>query len=106
MFKRANKVKISSQKNKNFKQERSVNKTKKEIANNIIEQTKGILEDPVEDKDSIAGLGDTIKSIIQPILDKFKDLISENKDKKSFIEGLIKIFMILSSSRSTTLAKS
>ena len=34
---------------------------------------------------------------------EFKDLISENEDKKSFIGGLIKIFTM--SSRRTTLAK-
>ena len=64
------------------------------------------MEDHVEEKDSIVDLGETIKFIFQPILDKFKVLISENKDKKSFIGVLIKIFMILSSSRSTILPKS
>ena len=63
------------------------------------------MEDPVKDKDPTDGLGDTIKDIFQPILDKFKDLIGKNEDKKSIIGGLIKIFTILLSSRSTTLAK-
>ena len=63
------------------------------------------MEDPVEDKDSTDGLGVTIKDIFQPILDKFKDLIGKNEDKNSFIGGLIKIFTILLSSRSATLAK-
>ena len=66
---------------------------------------QGGFEDPVEDKDSTDGLGDTIKDIFQPIFDEFKDLIGENEDKKSFIGGLIKIFTIRLSSRSTTLAK-
>ena len=51
--------------------------------------------DPVEEKDSTDSLGDTIKETFQPILDKFKELIRENKDKKSFIGALIKIFTIL-----------
>ena len=55
---------------------------------------QGGFEDPVEDKDSTDGLGDTIKDIFQPIFDEFKDLIGENEDKKSFIGGLIKIFTI------------
>ena len=65
----------------------------------------GAIFNPVKDKDSTDGLGDTIKDIFQPILDKFKGLIGENEDKKSFIGGLIKIFTILMSSRSTTLPK-
>ena len=102
---RANEGETSSKKNKKLKQERSVIKAKTEIVNKIIEQITEVLEGLVEDKDSTDGLGDTVKDIFQPILDKFKDLISENEDKKSFIGGLIKIFTILLSSRSTTLAK-
>ena len=102
---RANEGETSSKKNKKLKQERSVIKAKTEIVNKIIEQITEVLEGLVEDKDSTDGLGDTVKDIFQPILDKFKDLISENEDKKSFIGGLIEIFTILLSSRSTTLAK-
>ena len=102
---RANEGETSSKKNKKLKQERSVIKAKTEIVNKIVEEITEVLEGPVEDKDSTDGLGDTVKDIFQPILDKFKDLISENEDKKSFIGGLIEIFTILLSSRSTTLAK-
>ena len=102
---RANEGETSSKKNKKLKQERSVIRAKTEIVNKIIEQITEVLEGLVEDKDSTDGLGDTVKDIFQPILDKFKDLISENEDKKSFIGGLIEIFTILLSSRSTTLAK-
>ena len=105
MSKRANEGEISSERNKKLKKERSVDKTKTKIVNKIIEQIEEVLEDPVEDKDSTDGLGDTIKDIFQPVLDEFKDLIHKNEDKKSFIGGLIKIFTILLSSRSTTLAK-
>ena len=83
----------------------SVDKAKIEIVSKIIEQMKEILGDPVKDKDSIVGLGDTIKYIFQPILDKFKHLISENEEKNSFIVSLIKFFSIHLSSKSTTLAK-
>ena len=102
---RANEGETSSKKNKKLKQERSVIKAKREIVNKIIEQITEVLKGPVEDKDPTYGLGDTVKDIFQPILDKFKDLISKNEDKKSFIGGLIEIFTILLSLRSTTLAK-
>ena len=36
---------------------------KTEIVNQIIEQINEVLEDPVEEKDSTDGLGDTIKEI-------------------------------------------
>ena len=102
MCKRANEGEISGEKNKKLKKERSVDEAKIEIVNKIIKQIKKVLEDPVKDKDPTDGLGDTFKDIFQPILDKFKDLIGKNEDKKSIIGGLIKIFL---SSRSTTLAK-
>ena len=105
MSERTNEGEISSKKNKKPKKERSVNEAKTEIVNIIIEQIKEVQEDPVEDKDPIDGLGDTIKDIFQPILDEFKNLIGENKDKKFFIGGLIKIYTILLSSRSTILTK-
>ena len=95
MCKRANEGEISGEKNKKLKKERSVNEAKIEIVNKIIKQIKKVLEDPVKDKDPTDGLGDTIKDIFQPILDKFKDLIGKNEDKKSFIGGLIKTFTIL-----------
>ena len=82
----------------------SVDKAKIEIVNKIIEQIKKILEDPVKDKDSIVGLGDTIKYIVQPILDKFNHLISKNEDKNSFTVSLIKFFIIHLSSKSTKIA--
>ena len=63
------------------------------------------MQDRLEEKDSTDGLGNTIKHIIQPILDKFKDLIKENEGKKFFIGGLIKKFSVLLSFRATTLTK-
>ena len=75
------------------------------MVNQIIEQIKELLEDPVEEKDSADSLGDTIKKIFQPILDEFKELTGENEEKNSIIGAQIKIFMILLSSRATTLTK-
>ena len=42
---------------------------KLKIVSKIIDQIKEILEDPIENKDSINSLGYTIKEILQPILD-------------------------------------
>ena len=42
---------------------------KLKIVSKIIDQIKEILEDPIENKDSSNSLGDTIKEILQPILD-------------------------------------
>ena len=81
MSKREHEGEISDTKNRRLKKELSVD--------------EAILVDPVEEKDSTDSLGDTIKETFQPILDKFKELIRENKGKKSFIGALIKIFTIL-----------
>ena len=43
--------------------------------------------------------------IFQPILDKFKELIGESKDKKNLTDDLIKIFPILWSTKTPTLTK-
>ena len=51
------------------------------------------MEDP-ENQDSTDGMTDSIKEIFQPIFDEFKVEIGENEDQKSFIGGLIRIFMI------------
>ena len=103
--KRVNSQKITDTKSKKLKKERSVDKAKTEIVNTIIEQIKDILEDSIENKDSTDVIIDIIAETFQPILDEFKDLIEENEDKKSFIGGLIKIFTILLSSRTTSLTK-
>ena len=79
-----------TQKTKKLKKERSFDEAKTEIINKIIEHIKDILDDPIQEKDSTNGVGNTIKEIFKQILDEFKDFIEENKDKKSFIGGLIK----------------
>ena len=90
---------ICDTKSKRRNKELSVDKAKTEIVNKIIEQIKEVLEDPVKEKDSTNDLRDTIKKIFQSILGEFTELIGENNDKKLFIGDLIKMFMILLSSR-------
>ena len=96
---------ISNKNTKSLTMERSFDEAKTKIVNQIIEQIKGILEDPVDEGNATDGFKDTVKEIFQPILDEFKDLIDENEDKKSFIGGLIRIFTILLSSKASSLAK-
>ena len=105
MPKRVSEQNITGTESKNLKKERFVDEAKTEVVNTIIDQIKEILEDPIENKGSTNSLGATIKEIFQPILDEFQDLIEKNKDKKSFIGGLIKIFTILLSLRTTSLSK-
>ena len=105
MSKKANEVELSNAKSKKLKKERSVDEATPKTVNKIIEQIRECLEDPVENKDSTDGLGDTFNEVFQPILDEFQDLIEENKDKKYFISGVIKISIILLSSAGTTLTK-
>ena len=47
----------------NISNSMSIDTAKTEIVNQIIEQINEVLEDPVEEKDSTDGLGDTIKEI-------------------------------------------
>ena len=105
MSKRQDEEQISKNNTKRLKNERSVDEAKTEIVTQVTEQVKEILEDPIEEGDATDRLMDTIKEIFQPILDEFKDLIGENEDKKSFIGGLIRIFTILLSSKTSSLAK-
>ena len=105
MSKRQDEEQISNNNTKRLKNERSVDEAKTEIVTQVTEQVKEILEDPIEEGDATDRLMDTIKEIFQPILDEFKDLIGENEDKKSFIGGLIRIFTILLSSKTSSLAK-
>ena len=51
------------------------------------------------------GVVTLFEDIFQPVLDKFEELIGENKDKKNFVGGLIKIFTILLSTKTRTLTK-
>lgn len=41
----------------------------------------------------------------QPILEEFEETLAENGDKKSFIEGLVKIFTILLTTKCSCIKK-
>ena len=87
-------VKSQDAKSKKLKK-RSVDEAKTEIVSTVIELIMDILKHSREDKDCTDGIIDTIIEIFQPVSDKFKDLIEENKGEKSSVGGLIKIFTIL-----------
>ena len=104
MPKRVNSQEITDTKSEKLEKGRSNDEANTEIVNTIIEQIKNILEDSIENKESTNGIIYIITEIFQKF-HKFKNISEENKDKKSFIGGLIKIFTILLSSRTTSLTK-
>ena len=104
MPKRVNSQEITDTKSEKLEKGRSNDEANTEIVNTIIEQIKDILEDSIENKESTNGIIYIITEIFQKF-HKFKNISEENKDKKSFIGGLIKIFTILLSSRTTSLTK-
>ena len=73
---------MSNKNTKRLKKERSVDEAKTKIVNQIIEQIKEILKDPIEEGECTNGFKDTIREIFRAILNEFKDLTGENKDKK------------------------
>ena len=81
-------------KSKKLKKEKSNDEAKTEIVIALGDKLNELLEDP-ENQDTTDGIIDSIKEIFQPIFGEFKSQIGENKDKKSFIGGLIRLFMIL-----------
>ena len=99
------KKKIGETKNKNLKMELTVDETKTEIVNKIVTEISELLDDQTEGGDTIDGIIILFEKTLQPILDKFKELIGEYKDKKNFAGGLIKIFITLLSTKIPTLRK-
>ena len=81
-------------KSKKLKKEKSNDEAKTEIVIALGNKLNELLEDP-ENQDTTDGIIDSIKEIFQPIFGEFKSQIGENKDKKSFIGGLIRLFTIL-----------
>ena len=101
MSKRLDKEQISNKNTKRLKKERSIGEAKTEIVNQIIEQIKEILEDSIEEGDSTDGF----KYTLGEIFCEFMGAIGENKDKKPFTGGLIRIFSILLCSKRSGLSK-
>ena len=88
-----------------LKKERTIDEAKTEIVNKIIDEIKDLLDDQMQGGDSTDGVITLFEDIFQSVLEKFKKLIGETKDKKNFISGLIKIFKILLSTKTPTPTK-
>ena len=105
MSKRASEKNIEETKNKKLKKELSIDQAKTEIVNKIVTEINEFLNNQTQGGDSTDGVITLFEDIFQPILDKFKELIGESKDKRNFIVGLIKIFRILLSTKIPALTK-
>ena len=105
MSKRASEKNIGETKNKKLKKELTIDEAKAEIVNEIIDKIKDLLDNQTQGGDSTDSVITIFEDIFQPILDEFKELIGESKDKKNFIGGLIKVFTILLSTKTPTLTK-
>ena len=88
-----------------LKKERTTDEAKTEIVNKIIDEIKDLLDDQMQGGDSTDGVITLFEDIFQSVLEKFKKLIGETKDKKNFISGLIKISKILLSTKTPTPTK-
>ena len=73
----------------------TVDEAKTEIVNKIVTAINELLDGQPEGGDSTDGVITLFEETFQPILDEIRELILENKDKKNFVGGLIKIFTIL-----------
>ena len=104
MSQRTSEKNIGETKNKKLKKELTIDEAKTEIVNKINE-IQDLLDDQTQGGDSTDSIITLFEDIFQPILDKFKELIGESKDKKNFIGGLIKIFTILLSTKTPTVTK-
>ena len=105
MSKRASEKNSGETKNKKLKKELTIDEAKAEIVNEIIDKIKDLLDNQTQGGDSTDSVITLFEDIFQPILDEFKKLIGESKDKKNFIGGSIKIFTILLSTKTPTLTK-
>ena len=105
MSKTTSEKNIGETKNKMLKKELTIDEAKTEIFDEINNEIKDILDDQTQGGDSTDDAIMLFEDIFQPILDEFKELIGESKDKKNFIGGLIKIFTILLSTKISTLTK-
>ena len=105
MSKRASDKNIGETKNEKLKKELTVDEARREIVNKIITEINELLDDQTQGGDSTDGVITLFKNIFQPILDEFKELIGKSKEKKNFIGGFIKIFVILLRTKTPALTK-
>ena len=105
MSKRASEKNTGETKNKKLKKELTVDEAKIEIVNKIIIEINELLDDQAQAGDSTDSVITLFGDIFQPVLEEFKELIGESKDKKNDIGGLIKIFMILLNTKTPALTK-
>ena len=105
MSKAASEKNVGETKNEMLKKELTIDEAKTEIFDKINNEIKDSLDDQTQGGDSTDDAITLFEDIFQPILDEFKELIGESKDKKNFIGGLIKIFTILLSTKISTLTK-
>ena len=105
MSKTASEKNVGETKNEMLKKELTIDEAKTEIFDKINNEIKDSLDDQTQGGDSTDDAITLFEDIFQPILDEFKELIGESKDKKNFIGGLIKIFTILLSTKISTLTK-
>ena len=83
MSKRTSKKKIGGTKNKKLKKELTVDEAKTEIVNKIVTEIKKLLHYQTAGGDSTDDVITLFEETFHPILAEFKELIGENKDKKT-----------------------
>ena len=83
----------------------SIDTTKTEIIKEVAEKLEEILDKKEENLNSTDEFGDRVQEILDSILDDFKDSLSENEEKKSFVSGLVEIFSILLRTRYNSITK-
>ena len=76
MSKRASEKNLGETKNKKLKKELTIDEAKTEIV-----EIKDLLDDQMQVGVSADGVITLFEDIFQPILDEFKELIGESKDK-------------------------
>ena len=101
MSKRASEKSIGETKNKKLNKGLSIEEAKTEIVNKIVTEINEFLDDQTQGGDSTDG----VITLFLPILDEFQELIGESKEQNNFIGGLIKIFIILLSTKAPALTK-
>ena len=101
MSKRASEKSIGETKNKKLNKGLSIEEAKTEIVNKIVTEINEFLDEQTQGGDSTDG----VITLFLPIFDEFQELIGESKEQNNFIGGLIKIFIILLSTKTPALTK-